>query len=79
MYGRTHAPGMGPYPIRVRRELDVGQRATLLARWIYEPQFMNDQPMGEGFQAVRGEGDIDLGDHFCVPGVVGVVYAWEAF
>ena len=48
-YGRISDPGMRPYPPRVRRDLDVGPGETLAARWLHEPQSINNQPRRLGF------------------------------
>ena len=44
--------------------------ATLAARWLHEPQSINNQPVWLGFHTVRGS--IDPGDPHFRPQVVGV-------
>ena len=76
-YTNIFDPGMGPYPPRERRDLDLGQSATLTARWLHEPQLMSDHPVELGFHTLRGA--IDPEDLIFRPRVVGVVEIWKDF
>ena len=42
-------PGMGSYPSRVRRDLDVGPRAPLAARWLHKRKPISNQWIGVEF------------------------------
>ena len=46
-YGRIYDPGMRPYLLRVRRDLEVVPKATLAARWLHEPQPISNQPVSQ--------------------------------
>ena len=61
----------------MRRNLDVGPRATLDLRWLNEPQPISNQPVGWGFHTVRG--GIDKGGICFRSRDFGVVEIWKAF